>query len=94
MNNISFVEAIEELSRKYNITMSKVVRKNDENKSEYNKYYEILSKVEKYYVDNLINNKDATTYIENRGFTEEVVKKYNIGFSSNHWDDLYTFLTI
>ena len=41
MNNISFVEAIEELSRKYNITMSKVVRKNDENKSEYNKYYEI-----------------------------------------------------
>ena len=31
MNNISFVEAIEELSRKYNITMSKVVRKNDEN---------------------------------------------------------------
>ena len=93
MNNISFVEAIEELSRKYNITMSKVVRKNDENKSEYNKYYEILSKVEKYYVDNLINNKEATTYIENRGFTEEDVKKYNIGFSSNQWDDLYNFLT-
>ena len=93
MNNISFVEAIEELSRKYNITMSKVVRKNDENKSEYNKYYEILSKVEKYYVDNLINNKEATTYIENRGFTEEDIKKYNIGFSSNQWDDLYNFLT-
>ena len=93
MNNISFVEAIEELSRKYNITMSKVVRKNDENKSEHNKYYEILSKVEKYYVDNLINNKEATTYIENRGFTEEDVKKYNIGFSSNQWDDLYNFLT-
>ena len=93
MNNISFVEAIEELSRKYNITMSKVVRKNDENKSEYNKYYEILSKVEKYYVDNLINNKEATTYIENRGFTEEDVKKYNIGFLSNQWDDLYNFLT-
>ena len=93
INNISFVEAIEELSRKYNITMSKVIRKNDENKSEYNKYYEILSKVEKYYVDNLINNKEATTYIENRGFTEEDVKKYNIGFSSNQWDDLYNFLT-
>ena len=93
MNNISFVEAIEELSRKYNITMSKVVRKNDENKSEHNKYYEILSKVEKYYVDNLINNKEATTYIGNRGFTEEDVKKYNIGFSSNQWDDLYNFLT-
>ena len=93
MNNISFVEAIEELSRKYNITMSKVVRKNDENKSEYNKYYEILSKVEKYYVDNLINNKEATKYIENRGFTEEDIKKYNIGFSSNQWDDLYNFLT-
>ncbi len=93
INNISFVEAIEELSRKYNITMSKVVRKNVENKSEYNKYYEILSKVEKYYVDNLINNKEATTYIENRGFTEEDVKKYNIGFSSNQWDDLYNFLT-
>ena len=93
INNISFVEAIEELSRKYNITMSKVVRKNDENKSEYNKYYEILSRVEKYYVDNLINNKEATTYIENRGFTEEDVKKYNIGFSSNQWDDLYNFLT-
>lgn len=42
--------------------MSKVVRKNDENKSEYNKYYEILSKVEKY-VDNLINNKEATPCI-------------------------------
>lgn len=93
INNISFVEAIEELSRKYNITMPKVVRKNDENKSEYNKYYEILSKVEKHYVDNLINNKEATTYIKNRGFTEEDVKKYNIGFSSNQWDDLYNFLT-
>ena len=93
INNISFVEAIEELSRKYNITMSKVVRKNVESRSEYNMYYEILSKVEKYYVDNLINNKEATTYIENRGFTEEDVKKYNIGFSSNQWDDLYNFLT-
>ena len=93
INNISFVEAIEELSRKYNITMSKVVRKNVESRSEYNMYYEILSKVENYYVDNLINNKEATTYIENRGFTEEDVKKYNIGFSSNQWDDLYNFLT-
>ena len=93
MNNISFVEAIEELSRKYNITMSKVVRKNDESRSEYNMYYEILSKVENYYVDNLINNKEATKYIENRGFTEEDIKKYNIGFSSNQWDDLYNFLT-
>ena len=93
MNNISFVEAIEELSRKYNITMSKVVRKNVESRSEYNMYYEILSKVEKYYVDNLINNKEATKYIENRGFTEEDIKKYNIGFSSNQWDDLYNFLT-
>ena len=93
MNNISFVEAIEELSRKYNITMSKVVRKNVESRSEYNMYYEILSKVENYYVDNLINNKEATKYIENRGFTEEDIKKYNIGFSSNQWDDLYNFLT-
>ena len=93
INNISFVEAIEELSRKYNITMSKVVRKNVESRSEYNKYYEILSKVENYYVDNLINNKEATKYIENRGFTEEDIKKYNIGFSSNQWDDLYNFLT-
>ena len=93
INNISFVEAIEELSRKYNITMSKVVRKNVESRSEYNMYYEILSKVENYYVDNLINNKEATKYIENRGFTEEDIKKYNIGFSSNQWDDLYNFLT-
>ena len=93
INNISFVEAIEELSRIYNITMSKVVRKNVESRSEYNMYYEILSKVENYYVDNLINNKEATKYIENRGFTEEDIKKYNIGFSSNQWDDLYNFLT-
>ena len=92
INNITFVEAIEELSRKYNIAISKISRKNDENKSEYNKYFEILSKVERYYTENLIANKEAINYIENRGFKEEDIRRYGIGFSSNNWDDLYKYL--
>ena len=92
INNITFVEAIEELSRKYNIAVSKISRKNDENKSEYNKYFEILSKVERYYTENLIANKEAINYIESRGFKEEDIRRYGIGFSSNNWDDLYKYL--
>ena len=52
--------------------------------SMYKKYFEILSKVEKYYTENLIASKEATNYIESRGFKEEDVRRYGIGFSSNN----------
>ena len=92
MNNVNFIEAKEELAKKYDIKIQHYQPlKQDENNVN-NKYYKILSTLNKFYIQNLLSNEIALNYIYNRGFTLEDIKKYNIGYSTNSWNDTYNYL--
>ena len=52
--------------------------------------------LKKFYHHLLVNTKegqDALEYLLQRGFTEESIEKFQIGYSLDSWDFVYKFLT-
>ncbi|BBM36719.1 DNA primase [Pseudoleptotrichia goodfellowii] len=91
INNISFYEAVEELSRKYNVSIKKLnINKNIDNPN--TKYYEIMREAQTFFKNNIINSEEALKYMENRGYSREEIQKFDIGFSFNSWDSLLKHL--
>ena len=91
INNITFYEAVEELSVKYNVPIRKL---NISKKSSFQneKYYEIMREAQEIFSKNILKSEQALKYMENRGFSLEEIKKYGIGFSFDTWDNLLNAL--
>ena len=74
INNITFYEAVEELSVKYNVPIRKL---NISKKSSFQneKYYEIMREAQEIFSNNILKSEQALRYMENRGFSLEQIKK-------------------
>lgn len=91
INNISFMEAVKELAKKYNKNIGNF--KNFGNKEQVNgKYYEIMKEAQNYFSNSIFTSDLALKYMENRGYSHEEIKKFGIGFSKDSWDALYIHL--
>ncbi len=77
MENISFYEALEKLANRVGIDVSKYRSES----SEYLKYTSFLKILSQEYVRNFWNNDDAKNYMKDRGFSEEEIKEFGIGYS-------------
>ncbi len=73
--NLTFVEAIEDLGRQYGI---EVERKGDRKKTG---HYEALSKLCEYYQGGLKRADFAREYLEKRGMGPDVIEEFRIGYS-------------
>ncbi len=91
INNLTFYEAIEELSRKYNVPIRKIVLK--EKNSQNEKYYELMKAAQEIFSRNMMESEAALKYMEDRGFSREDIRKFGIGFSYNKWDYILKSLT-
>lgn len=91
---ISFEEAVEELSKKYNIPLEGKGYINKKNTEEYEIYYEIIEKAKKYFSEEIFKNsgREALNYLVNRGITPENILKNSIGFAPNSRNKLSEFL--
>lgn len=88
---ISFVEAIEELAKKYNIPIKKVGNsKVNENKE----YYDIMEAAHNYYKEEIFKNtaRDALEYLSKRKINPKLIKDNGIGYAPNLWAGLYDYL--
>ncbi len=88
--NFSFPEAVKELAQRVGIRIvdsfdSNVNKKND-------KIYKILEISTKWFQDNLAANKDCQRYLNTRNLSDETIKFFKLGFSSNSKQTLYQFL--
>lgn len=92
INNLSFPEAVEELSEKYNISIEKL-NINREKASKNTKYYEIMKTAQTYFSESVKKSKEALKYMNDRDFSIEDIKRFGIGFSQNSWDGLLNYLT-
>ena len=91
INNLSFYEAVEELSRKYNISINKFnIEKNRDNPNA--RYYEIMREAQSFFKNNMINSDEAMEYMKNRGYSLEEIRKFEIGFSLESWNSLLNYL--
>ena len=91
INNITFYEAVEELSEKYNVPIKKL-NISKKNSLQNEKYYEIMREAQRIFSENILKSEQALKYMENRGFSLEEIKKYGIGFSLDTWDSLLNAL--
>ena len=91
INNITFYEAVEELSEKYNVPIKKL-NISKKNSLQNEKYYEIMREAQRIFSENILKSEQALKYMENRGFSLEEIKKYGIGFSFDTWDSLLNAL--
>ena len=94
INNLSFPEAIRELSAKYNVPVSGSFLKNSDSGQgmSLHKYHVILGEALEFYSKNIFKNKDALEYLDKRGLNENDVKGFKLGYASGSWEDLYKYL--
>ena len=88
--NFPFPEAVKELAQKAGIRIvdnfdSNINKKND-------KIYKILEISAKWFQDNLFKSNLCKEYLSKRNLTDETIKYFKLGFSSNPKITLYDFL--
>jgi len=95
IEGIDFGDALKILAKKAGVELKKESRLNIQEKTERQKLSVILEQASKFfehYLHNSSKGKKAKEYLINRGFTEELIKEWNIGYAPDSFDALYKFL--
>ena len=90
--HFSYPEAIKYLAKKYNIEIDET-EQSDEQKEAANEresLYLVSEYARDYYHTTLLNSEQGKaiggTYFKERGFTEETIKKFELGYNPDQWD--------
>ena len=98
INDIGFLQAVEELSRKYNIPLKKsreyrTIDQEIERKKAVNReYYEIMNEAQIFFRENIEKYSEALEYMKERDFSLEEIRRFGIGFAPSFRDDLFQHL--
>lgn len=96
---LSFPEALRYLAGKYNITIEEEVPSAAmmEAQSQRESLFAMMDFAKNFYVDYLWNNDEGIaiglSYFRERGFTDEIIRKFELGFSPDKWDGLTSSAT-
>ena len=96
--NISYVEAIRYLAKKYNITLEETEATGEEiqKTQEKESLYVLNDFVTKYFQKNLLETEIgktlALTYFKERGFTEKTIQDFQLGYCLDMRDELFKTL--
>ncbi len=90
--NVSFVEAVNIIARRYGVTLSEQINVKKKNKN--HRYYEMMDIATKFYENNLKTQygKEAVEYLTKRGIDKEIIKEFNIGLALKEKNILYELL--
>ncbi|HTY22994.1 MAG TPA: DNA primase [Desulfomonilaceae bacterium] len=87
IENISFVEAVRLLARRYGITLpTEVVRSGDGD--ERSRLLKIVQAAQAYFRETLNTNLKATEYLINRGVPHDWLDRIGFGFARDSWDGM------
>ncbi|MCR9226995.1 MAG: DNA primase [Flavobacteriaceae bacterium] len=94
--HFTYPEAIKYLAKKYNIEVEETER-TDEQKEQANEresMYLVSEYAQKYFAETLWNTElgkaIGLTYFKERGFTDQTIKRFGLGFGLNEWDAFTT----
>ena len=90
--NVSFLEAVNIIAKKYGVTLSEQINSKKENKN--HRYYEMMDIATKFYENNLKTQygKEALEYLTKRGINKDIIKEFNIGLALAEKNILYELL--
>ena len=92
IKNISYTEAIRELSKKYKINIKEY---NNTNANEnYEKFYQIMEDSHNFFMEKIFSqdSRGALEYLSNRGLDTNLIKEHQLGYAPPKWSELYEFL--
>ncbi len=92
--NLEFLEALESLADRYSIDLSSYLIQG-ETKQDFSlldKIYAMNREAGKFYHNQLINNKIALEYFEDRKLTLATIKSFGLGYAPDSWDALLKHL--
>ena len=92
IKNISYMEAIKELSKKYRINIKEYSSTNtNEN---YEKFYNIMEETHNFFMDKMFSqdSRGALEYLSNRGLDTNLIKEHQLGYAPPKWSELYELL--
>lgn len=94
INNIDYVEAIKELSKKYRVDIKPVYGEIDEKKSQKEeKYHKIMSEALEFFKENIKKeNNPGVAYFQNRDMDSKFIEDYDLGYTPDTWDSLFNYL--
>ena len=89
--NISFMEAVKELGKKYNVQLTEI---NGENEEKLEKYNIIMNESLEFYKKQIFElcGKEALKYLSERGLDTNLIKEYQLGYANSKWNELHNFL--
>ncbi len=90
MEGIEFKDALQRLAERAGVRLKHVPSKS--NKKDLEKLYEIMEKSLSFYELQLKRNKEAIEYLKQRGFSDNVLHDFKIGFAPDSWDALLNYL--
>lgn len=94
IENMSFLEALEYLADRANITLPKETDKGqDLEYAKKDRLYELHRLMANHYYLVLKGDANAQRYLANRGFKAETIKAFGIGLSTPNWQDGVNYLT-
>ncbi len=95
MEGISYIEALTYLAKKYGIQIE-TREETDEDiqrQNERDSLYIITNFANKYYINTLWETREGQsiglTYFKERGFTDDIIRKFELGYSLDQWDAFY-----
>lgn len=86
---LDFKGALKVLADRANVEL---VSEDPRLKNEKDAIYAILEKAASFWEQNLSQNKDALSYLKNRGLKDETIKDFRIGFAGDSFTSLVSFL--
>jgi DNA primase len=91
---ISFVEAVRTLAERAGIPLPSTTEADQERASEHDALFSACKLAGLFYYRSLTATPEgasALEYLQKRGFTEETVRRFGLGYSPNSWDALLRF---
>jgi DNA primase len=89
---VGFVEAVKELASPLNVDVDRYLT-GSEDRSRFDPYYRAMEFAQMHFRKGLEESREASEYLEKRGFGKELVEQYRIGFAGPSWESLYRAAT-
>ncbi|OGI26251.1 MAG: DNA primase [Candidatus Moranbacteria bacterium RBG_13_45_13] len=96
MEGIGFREALSQLAEKAGVQLKKWEAEDKKQEAGRKKLYQILELATKWYEKNLWEGKGKEKilgYLHERGLTDEIIKKFRLGYAPEGWRNILCFLT-
>ncbi|WP_026674674.1 DNA primase [Alkalihalobacterium bogoriense] len=91
----TFIEAVRQLAKRANIHLPETSREDSDSSNheqkEIAKGHELAAKFYHHILLNVKNGEEGLHYLKERGFTDEMIETFQIGYAPESWDSLVSF---